>query len=51
VEHEFDNSIDQLFKPGLYRQIEAFLAGENPRLLSLKEHIKMSNEIYAKMLK
>lgn len=51
VEYEYDNSIDQLYKPGLYRQVEAFLAGENPRLLSLKEHIKMSKEIYAKMLK
>jgi predicted dehydrogenase len=50
VDYEYDNSIDQHFKPGLYRQTEAFLAEENSRLLTLKEHIKMTKEIYSKML-
>lgn len=50
-EYEFDLSIDQQFKPGLYRQTEAFLneTGKG-RLLTLQEHFDHSAHIYRKML-
>lgn len=51
VEHEFEKGKDQLFKPGLYHQTEAFLYenGEN-RLLSLSKHFEHSAYIYQKIL-
>jgi len=50
-EHTFDNELDQLYKPGLYKQVQSFLdSKENIRLKSMEEHIKSSSEIYAKIL-
>lgn len=49
--HEFDLSIDQQFKPGLYLQTDAFLNGVGKgRLLTLSEHFDHSAHIYSKML-
>jgi len=48
-EHEFDNQIDKDFKPGLYKQVEAFLT-QPESLLNLSDHIDKSREIYQKML-
>lgn len=36
-----DYSLDEAYKPGLYRQVSAFLEGHDPSLLSLQEHLKM----------
>jgi predicted dehydrogenase len=47
VEHEIDFSIDQNFKPGLYKQVDAFIIGENNRLPTIKDHIYNSKKIYS----
>jgi predicted dehydrogenase len=50
-EYIFDDSIDQEFKPGLYKQTESFLKNtQATRLLTLQEHIQNTKEIYAKMI-
>ncbi len=49
-EHNFDNSLDQKFKPGIYKQIEAFINGEDKKLLNLQEHVVNTIEIYQKIL-
>lgn len=46
TEHEIDLSIDEKFKPGLYKQVEAFTAEEKGRLPSLKEHINNARKNY-----
>lgn len=52
IEHKFDDSLDVKFKPGLYRQVEAFLSNEsNFRLCNLFEQIVSSKNIYTKILK
>ncbi|MEE4016075.1 Gfo/Idh/MocA family oxidoreductase [Roseibium sp. FZY0029] len=39
---DIDDSLDKQFKPGLYKQVEAFLNNENDdRLLSIEEHAKL----------
>ena len=51
VEHGFDFTLDSKFKPGLYRQIEAFVHGNNEnRLISIKEQIFNSKFIYSSIL-
>ena len=52
LEHDFDNEVDVLYKPGLYKQTEAFLLGiKDSRLLNLSNHIKNAKDIYAPILK
>ncbi|MDN3614791.1 hypothetical protein [Vibrio gallaecicus] len=36
---EVDNSLDQEFKPGLYKQVEAFLSGDDALLCSIEEQL------------
>jgi predicted dehydrogenase len=50
VEHKIDLSLDQNFKPGLYKQVEAFIMGEKGRLLTIRDHIFNSKMIYSPML-
>ncbi len=50
LEHSFDNSLDKLYKPGLYLQIDAFLKGNCNHLQNIAEHIKCSKYVYSKML-
>jgi predicted dehydrogenase len=50
VEHKIDLSLDQNFKPGLYKQVEAFIMGKEGRLLTIKDHIFNSKMIYSPML-
>ena len=50
VEHKMDLSLDQNFKPGLYKQVEAFIGGNDNRLLTIKNHIYNSKNIYESML-
>ena len=51
VEHKFDDSLDLQFKPGLYRQVIAFINESESCLLDLNKHIKFSKENYVDMLK
>jgi len=50
VEHKFDDSLDLEFKPGLYRQVTAFINQIPSPLLDLGKHIKFSKENYIKIL-
>ena len=51
VEHEIDFSLDQNFKPGLYKQVEEFIFGLTNRLPSIKEHIENTKKIYSLIIK
>ena len=48
--HSFDDKIDQDFKPGLFRQLEAFWNDDVEQLCSLDEHINSSKCNYFKIL-
>jgi predicted dehydrogenase len=48
-EVELDYSIDELFKPGLFYQIDSFLNGKYENLVSIKKHIHNSKYIYSKI--
>ncbi|WP_289663053.1 Gfo/Idh/MocA family oxidoreductase [Flavobacterium panacagri] len=50
IEHEFDNSADLQFKPGLKNQLKAFLDNDETKLLNIKEHISISKEVYSKII-
>lgn len=50
LEYKFDNALDLKFKPGLYRQIEAFLNDYNLGILKIDEHLKNSKYIYSKII-
>jgi predicted dehydrogenase len=49
IEHKFDNDLDISFKPGLYKQVEAFVNYDSG-LLNLKNHIENSKKIYSKII-
>lgn len=49
-EHIFDNSFDKLYKPGLYKQVDAFITDRNIDLLKVEDQIKMSRSIYSKII-
>jgi len=49
--HPIDDSIDKLFKPGLYQQIDAFIKKNKNDLLTLNDHIKMAKGVYATMIR
>jgi predicted dehydrogenase len=51
IEHKLDDSLDLEFKPGLYRQISAFIKGSHFCLLSLENHMKATKEVYRNILK
>jgi predicted dehydrogenase len=48
--HEFDLSVDHEFKPGLYYQLISFLGNKTDHLISVKEHMENSDEIYKKII-
>ena len=50
VEHPFDDALDRKFKPGLFKQVEAFLNKDKARLIDCYEQIRLSKDIYRKML-
>ena len=47
---EIDNKLDQEYKPGLYRQVEAFITGNTHELLGIKEHLVHWEQIYIPIL-
>lgn len=51
IEHKFDDSLDLQFKPGLYRQVYAFVNGNYSYLLGIEKHIQASKEVYRNIIK
>ena len=49
-DHEFVDTLDKEFKPGLFKQTEAFLNDATGSLLNLFEHINNAKFIYTKIL-
>ena len=47
IKHDFDLSLDNKFKPGLYLQVEEFISGTTDRLPTIEEHIENANNIYS----
>lgn len=48
---EIDDTLDQDFKPGLYRMVESFLDSQDiQRLPTISEHCQNTKEIYTSML-
>lgn len=50
--HVFDQTIDQEFKPGLYKQVQAFLDDDHyqGRLINIDDQISISESVYQKIL-
>jgi predicted dehydrogenase len=49
-EHDFDTTVDIEFKPGLYKQVQAFLENDASRFVTIKQHLENSISIYKKIL-
>lgn len=50
VEHTFDNTLDENYKPGLYKQVEYFVTNQYSQLLNIDGHIINSKTIYQKII-
>lgn len=46
----FDDTIDVIYKPGLYKQVEAFINNDIKRLINYKQQVAWSKAIYSKIL-
>ncbi|MHB8260749.1 MAG: Gfo/Idh/MocA family oxidoreductase [Bacteroidia bacterium] len=44
-----DNRLDIEFKPGLYKQVEAFLQGNHKHMITLQDHYKNVNNVLEKI--
>lgn len=51
IEHKFNTEFDQRFKPGIYNQVLEFLGEKTTRLLTIQDHIKITEDVYFKMIK
>lgn len=51
IKHDLDLSLDEKYKAGLFKQIEAFISGDKNRLPTVKEHIHNSKVIYTSIIK
>jgi len=49
-EFKFDDHLDVKYKPGIYKQVEAFFNGNTSRLISIADHIVNSESIYYKII-
>jgi len=47
IKHDFDLSLDEKYKPGLYLQVDEFISGTSHRLPSMQEHIENAKNIYS----
>lgn len=48
---EIDDAIDKKFKPGLYREVEAFLSGTNSDgLVTIQEQLEVTRSVYSKIV-
>lgn len=50
LKHDFVDTVDKQFKPGLYLQVREFVSGQNSHLLSMNDHLKNAESIYSKIL-
>ena len=50
VPHEFDDTIDKEYKPGLYRQVEAFIKGDKSRFVTIAGQLETAVGVYRRML-
>lgn len=50
VEYKFDDTIDVEFKPGLKKQLDAYLNDDTEKLLSIKDHLNFTKDIYQKII-
>jgi len=48
-EIELDNKVDIEFKPGLYKQVEAFLKGDATHMITLQNHFKNVTNVLEKI--
>jgi predicted dehydrogenase len=48
--HTFEKKFDVDFKPGVYRQVQAFLAHDTARLVDLAQHVHACKRIYQPMI-
>lgn len=46
---EINNQLDIDFKPGIYKQTDAFLKGNLEKFCTLEEQAQMINQFYLKM--
>ncbi len=49
VEIDLGSTVDIDFKPGLYKQVEAFLKGDHQHMITIQDHYKNTINIYEKM--
>jgi predicted dehydrogenase len=47
IKHDFDLSLDEKYKPGLYLQVDEFISGTSHRLPTIQEHIENAKNIYS----
>ncbi|MCM3760896.1 Gfo/Idh/MocA family oxidoreductase [Alkalihalobacillus oceani] len=47
---QIEDSLDRQFKPGLYKQIEAFKNHKKEHLLDLRSHLLLCNSVYQKII-
>jgi predicted dehydrogenase len=50
IKHDLDLSLDEKYKAGLFKQVEAFISGDNNRLPTIKDHFYNSKIIYATII-
>ena len=48
--HEFDDTLDKQYKPGLYMQVESFINGDLTRFINIEQQRQMGVDVYSKML-
>lgn len=48
--HEFDDALDKEYKPGLFKQVAAFLNNDKTRFINIQQQLEMGIEVYTKML-
>lgn len=51
IKHDLDLSLDEKYKAGLFKQVEAFISGDKNRLPTVMEHIINSKTIYKTIIK
>lgn len=49
--HDYDDSLDKDFKPGIYKEVEEFLYGAKCRLPDIDEQIRNTKDIFSKVAK
>lgn len=50
VEHKFDDAVDIQFKPGLKKQVDAYLNNDEINLLNIEDHLFAAREVYSKII-